>query len=1059
MPIPPLPFDTAAYDELPVSCFVYETVTREDGSLQDYRIVYGNRVFARDWERMYRNQNHLGAWVIRDHLLDGETLEMMDRFRTEPSHTFSSYLSHLGLHLHFVPVERLPAPFAGFFVANITDYEEKEAKVHFLRNIRQMQDIAILMRIHEGNRLEAVYCSAGFVRMMGCASTAEALAYMDGPGFLQTTYVEDRPLVRSMLRRRVSDEGNNELTIQIITKRGEKIWCSVHYSFIDDFRERYIYATYFDVTVLKEYEERLRSVYINFGNSFYQFSDKTLAMFRVNLTRDVVEEIRGKDLYETDSMAYPFSEMMELRAANYPIPVEREQFLKTFSAGQLMSGYLEGKISASQVLCSRRKDGRMFYVSCTVNLTRHPMNGDIIAFITEQECNSEKVRETLMNKILAQQFDMVSYLTNGHYGVVIGDPALIGQGSIFPTTRNGDYQQYLNSQVLPILSGTEEEKRRMGRALELDTITRQVLVQDPYVVNIACDIGGETFYKRFDFYAVDPAAKFCILLKSDTTDIQREQLRRNEQLKSALEEAEQANVAKTAFLSSMSHEIRTPMNAIIGLDNIALKEPGLPDRTREQLEKIGVSARHLLGLINDILDMSRIESGRMTLKSEEFSFSGFLEQINTLAYSQCQDKGLRYDCVIKGSMDEYYIGDDMKLKQVLINILGNAVKFTPAPGSVSLGIERTARFGSQSTLRFTIADTGIGMDPEYLPRIFEAFTQEDATATNRYGGSGLGMAITRNIVEMMNGTISVESEKGVGSTFTVVVPLKRADREDDRDDMDFRPQDMSVLVIDDEMVACEHARLVLEELGVSADTCQNGAAALDMIQLRHARREAYNLILVDWKMPEQDGVAVTRSIRNLVGGESAIIILTAYNWADVEEEAARAGVDGFMSKPLFAGNLLYAFRQAMQKRNALRPRAKTLADLTGRRILLAEDMAINAEIMTELLEMRGMIVEHAENGHVAVELFRNSNPGRFDAVLMDVRMPVMDGLDATAAIRAMERPDAGTVPIIAMTANAFDEDVQRSLQAGMNAHLSKPVEPERLYETLGELIPSDKTDA
>ena len=540
------------------------------------------------------------------------------------------------------------------------------------------------------------------------------------------------------------------------------------------------------------------------------------------------------------------------------------------------------------------------------------------------------------------------------------------------------------------------------------------------------------------------------------TDVDAETRRNLEQqqtLSDALGVAEEANRAKTAFLSNMSHEIRTPMNAIIGLDNIALNDPDLPDRTRGYLEKIGASADHLLNLINDILDMSRIESGRMTLRNEEFSFRKLLETVNTLFSGQCSEKGLDYQCHIKTEIDDYYIGDTMKLRQVLINILSNAVKFTPEGGRVELSVERTAHYDRQSTLRFTIADTGIGMSPEFLPRIFDTFAQEDSSTTNRYGSSGLGLAITKSIVEMMNGTIEVESEKGKGSVFTVTVTLVDADRREDGEEPgEIHPQDMCVLIIDDDPVACEHAKLVLGKAGIDAETAASGGEAVELVRLRHARRKPYNLILVDWQMPEMDGVETTRRIREIVGNESAIIILTAYRWDDVLEEALEAGVDSFLSKPLFAAAVIEEFRSAMNRKGVREKQTQTKADLNGRHILLAEDVQINAEIMQMVLQTRGMQVDLAVNGRIAVEKVTDHPAGYYDAILMDMRMPEMDGLEATRRIRAMDREDAKTIPIIALTANAFDEDVQRSMQAGLNAHLSKPVQPEVLYETLESLI-------
>ncbi|WP_051689205.1 hybrid sensor histidine kinase/response regulator [Butyrivibrio sp. AE2032] len=520
-------------------------------------------------------------------------------------------------------------------------------------------------------------------------------------------------------------------------------------------------------------------------------------------------------------------------------------------------------------------------------------------------------------------------------------------------------------------------------------------------------------------------------------------------LKDALESAEQANKAKTAFLSNMSHEIRTPMNAIIGLDNIALNDPDTPEKTRDYLTKIGTSAEHLLALINDILDMSRIESGRMALKQEEFSLSKLLESINTMFSGQCLEKGLDYGCHIKGDIDDYYIGDNMKLRQVLINILGNAVKFTPSGGKIGLIIEKKAQFDGRTTLQFEISDTGIGMSKEFLPHIYDTFAQEDATYTNKYGSSGLGLAITKNIVEMMNGSIEVESVKGEGTTFLVSVTLKDSDKQEmSEHETKVVPDNMSVLIIDDDPVACEHGRLVFGKIGITADIALSGEEGLEKVTLRHGRREPYNLILIDWKMPGIDGVETTRRIRSLVGKESAIIILTAYKWDDILDEAVNAGVDSFIAKPIFAANILEEFENAFRRKNPGTENRVKDKDLSGRKILLAEDVEVNADIIRMLLQTRGIETDLAPNGKIAVDTFSASEPDHYFAILMDMRMPEMDGLTATRIIRGLDREDAKNIPIIALTANAFDEDVQRSLQSGLNAHLTKPIKPELLFETL-----------
>ncbi len=522
-------------------------------------------------------------------------------------------------------------------------------------------------------------------------------------------------------------------------------------------------------------------------------------------------------------------------------------------------------------------------------------------------------------------------------------------------------------------------------------------------------------------------------------------------LSEALTAAEGANKAKTAFLSNMSHEIRTPMNAIIGLDSLALRDDTLSEKTREYLTKINGSAKHLLGLINDILDMSRIESGRLVLRSEEFSFSEVLEQINTMVMTQCEEKGISFECRINGHIDDHFIGDEMKLKQVIVNVLSNAVKFTETPGSIVLSVEKINDFEGQSTLRFSIKDTGIGMSKEFIPRVFDSFAQEDSTRKNKYGSTGLGMAITKSIVELMNGTITVDSEKGVGTEFVVVVPLKNCENPSVGFDT-ISKKDMHVLVVDDDPIACAHAKLVLDEAGIRADTATGGTKALEMLEVCHTKQDPYNLVLLDWKMPGMDGVDVAKEIRSRYDNETTIIILTAYNWDEIMYEAFHIGVDSFLAKPLFASNVIDEFMRIARRNSLSTAKDKKRAELTGRHILLAEDVMINAEIVKELMRFRNANVDHAENGRLVIEMFEKSEPGYYDAILMDVRMPEVDGLEAARRIRALERPDAKFVPIIAMTANAFDEDVQRSLQAGMNAHLSKPVEPEQLFKLLEELI-------
>ena len=529
---------------------------------------------------------------------------------------------------------------------------------------------------------------------------------------------------------------------------------------------------------------------------------------------------------------------------------------------------------------------------------------------------------------------------------------------------------------------------------------------------------------------------------------------RNRLLEKALEDAENANIAKTAFLSNMSHEIRTPMNAIIGLYNIALKNPDLPDDVRDILNKIGGSANHLLSLINDILDMSRIESGKMTIKRQDFSFGDMLEQINTMVESQCIEKGIQFECHVRGHIDDYYISDEMKLKQVLINILGNAVKFTEAPGNITFLVEEEKSDNKYSYIRFIIRDTGIGMDEEYLPRIFDPFSQEIDGTSNKYGSTGLGLAITKKIVDMMKGTISVESKKNAGTCFTLVIPLGKSEK--DNADDDFNPGSIKTLVVDDDITACEHAQMVLGRIGIAADYCLSGREALSVLEKSRARQTPYQLLLLDWKMPDLDGIDVTRAIRNEGADENITIILTTYNWDEILDEALKAGVDAFLPKPLFAKSMRKELRQILQEKRKRYRKAPDKVSLKGKRVLIAEDMDINALIMKQILKMKDIESDHAPDGIKVVEMFENSAVNTYDAILMDIRMPKCNGLKATEIIRGLDREDAKTIPIIALSANAFDEDVELSLKSGLNAHLTKPVEPDALFTALENFIKTNE---
>ncbi len=529
----------------------------------------------------------------------------------------------------------------------------------------------------------------------------------------------------------------------------------------------------------------------------------------------------------------------------------------------------------------------------------------------------------------------------------------------------------------------------------------------------------------------------------------------SDDLASALAIAKSANESKSNFLSNMSHDIRTPMNAIIGFATLLAKDADNPDKVREYIKKIMFSGQHLLSLINDILDISKIESGKTSLNIEEFDISEFVEEINAIITPQARAKEHSFEVHTKGKLPERVFGDKLRLNQILLNLLSNAVKYTPDNGKIDLTVEACERSAhNHAHLKFTVADNGMGMSEEFVKIIFEPFAREDTVTKKEIQGTGLGMTITKNIVDLMGGTITVESEKGKGSTFTVELELAVAERHD-LDDENFwvKHNIMKILVVDDEESICKDVCELMSETGVKVDYALTGKKAIEMVASSFESYEAYNLVLIDWKMPEMNGVETAKGIRKKVGREVPIMVLTSYNFDDIADDAKEAGIDLFMSKPFFVTN----FRNAVLKLKHVEEDLVNDSDkeaavsLEGMNILAAEDNEINAEILEELLDIEGVTCTIAENGRVAVEKFEASASGTFDMIFMDVQMPEMNGYEATCAIRESSHPEAKTIPIIAMTANAFDDDVKTALDSGMNAHLAKPIDMNKLKQIIEKL--------
>ncbi|GKH44681.1 hypothetical protein CE91St57_56550 [Lachnospiraceae bacterium] len=646
----------------------------------------------------------------------------------------------------------------------------------------------------------------------------------------------------------------------------------------------------------------------------------------------------------------------------------------------------------------------------SINLTRNTYD----CFIEEQECFLRN-RKGVFDELAAQ------FLSEVYPSYREDFAAFYDRKSIIARFRDGERELYM-------------EVRAKGTDGEYHWLSIQII----YVDN---PVGEEVL-----------AIELVKLL-----DAQRAEKARQEQLlRDALAAARAANEAKSDFLSRMSHDIRTPMNAIIGMSTIGQLKKDDPSRIQDCFHKIDASSRYLLSLINDILDMSKIETGKMTISRKKFDFVEFIEEIVSIIYPQAVNQGLDFELHYKDPIEHYYIGDELRLKQIVMNLLSNAVKFTPAGGRVEVQIQEEKRTNGFAYLRMQVSDTGIGMSEAFKSRLFQPFEQESSEMARNNVGSGLGLSIVYNLVQLMGGRIEVRSRKEEGSIFTVLLPLGVIDDDEDAEQRRKSREllkGLRVLIVDDDEMVGEQVSEILGEIGGWSLWVDSGRTAVREVKKAMEDGQPYDIAMIDWIMPDMDGVETTRQIRKLTGPDTTIIIISAYDWSCIEEEACRAGANYFISKPLFKTTIYNTFShlEGFPGNSSEKQKQEVPSNFHGKRILLVEDNQLNLEIAKSLLEMYGLTVDSAENGREAVDRYREMPEGYYSAVLMDIRMPVMNGLEASRAIRASEKKDARTIPVLAMTANAFDEDRILAKEAGMTGYLVKPLDMGLLVEELRKL--------
>ncbi|MDE6595178.1 MAG: response regulator [Oscillospiraceae bacterium] len=612
-------------------------------------------------------------------------------------------------------------------------------------------------------------------------------------------------------------------------------------------------------------------------------------------------------------------------------------------------------------------------------------------------------------------------------------------------------EHYISSRVHP------DDQQELSQALSLDTVKEKLNADEEYMGSYRIVDNGDIHHFQYTYLKIadndNGQVGFILAGFRNIDEVIRKEQEQKEVLAEALAQAQYANNAKTTFLNNMSHDIRTPMNAIIGFTSLAVTHIDNKEQIRNYLSKIMTSGNHLLSLINDVLDMSRIESGKVKIEEKETSLPEIMHDLKTIVQSDVKAKQLEFYIDTLDVTNEIIICDKLRLNQVLLNILSNAMKYTKPGGMVSVRVSQTSEASDgYASYEFKVKDTGIGMSREFLKHVFEPFEREQTSTVSGIQGTGLGLAITKNIVDMMNGTITVESEEGKGSEFTVAFRFRVADIPMESQRLE-QLADLRALVVDDDVNTCVSVSKMLSAIGMHPDWTTLGNEAVIRTEFALEQNEPYSAYIIDWLMPDMNGIELVRRIRRVIGDMTPIIILTAYDWTDIEAEAREAGVTAFCSKPIFMSELRSVLAAPYMEHESTEDKTdEPEPNFGGKRLLLVEDNELNQEIAQTILETAGFAIDTADDGSIAVERMKEMPAGTYDLILMDVQMPIMNGYQATRAIRALEDPVKAATPIVAMTANAFDEDRKEAMDSGMNGYVAKPIDIEKLMKTLEDIL-------
>ncbi|MDE7303802.1 MAG: response regulator [Oscillospiraceae bacterium] len=716
--------------------------------------------------------------------------------------------------------------------------------------------------------------------------------------------------------------------------------------------------------------------------------------------------------------------LMQYMQAN-PVMMFAVLFMIALTVCVILTLYLRGQWNKKLLYATEQSNRRM---------------GEQLAIVEALSRDYTNVYAVNEERATARIIKLEGYVTEG-----------LKKGSTEEHNYTPILEHYISSRVHP------DDQQELSEALSLDMVKEKLNAEDEYMGSYRIVDDGDVHHFQYTYLKIadndDGHGGFILAGFRNIDEVIRKEQEQKDVLAEALAQAQYANNAKTTFLNNMSHDIRTPMNAIIGFTSLAVTHIDNKEQIRDYLSKIMTSGNHLLSLINDVLDMSRIESGKVKIEEKETSLPEIMHDLKTIVQSDVKAKQLEFYIDTLDVTNETIICDKLRLNQVLLNILSNAMKYTKPGGMVSVRVSQTSEATEgYASYEFRVKDTGIGMSSEFLQHVFEPFEREQTSTVSGIQGTGLGLAITKNIVDMMNGTITVESETGKGSEFTVAFRFRVADSPMESQRLE-QLADLRALVVDDDVNTCVSVSKMLSAIGMHPDWTTLGNEAVIRTEFALEQNEPYSAYIIDWLMPDMNGIELVRRIRRVIGDMTPIIILTAYDWSDIEEEAREAGVTAFCSKPIFLSELRSVLAAPyMEKESAEETDTTEETRFDGTRLLLVEDNELNQEIAQTILESAGFTIDTADDGSVAVERMKEMPAGTYDLILMDVQMPIMNGYQATRAIRALDDPVKAATPIVAMTANAFDEDRKEAMDSGMNGYVAKPIDIEKLMKTLEDIL-------